>query len=298
MAIPIYIKPQVIKSEVKIPDESKLRLLASNPETIGLANEFINRYKLPYTVELDQDGLGVLKNTLSPGELHLKRFITVDPETEQMKLDAIKIAKTPYEVLIVGDTGTGKEIIAKSMIYNRKGEIKAINCAGIPETLIEAELFGYKRGAFTGADRDKDGLMTSAKDGVMFFDEIGEMPIQMQAKLLRAIQEKRIFKVGSTNEEDINCKMVFATHRDLLEMVEKGTFRKDLYARIATLILTIKPLKDRMCDIEPICQSIHRGKEFYEAHVTELNNGTLDVNLNVRSLQQYITRFDVLGKAK
>jgi len=198
-------------------------------------------------------------------------------------------------VLIFGATGTGKEIIARSMIANRSGAFRAINCAGLPEGLIESILFGHVKGSFTGATGDKRGFIAEAQDGVMFLDEIGEMPMLMQAKLLRTIQEKRITRVGSINEEEINCKFVFASNKDLSKMVEQGTFREDLYARISTLELNIKPLKDRLCDCVPICKSLSGGEKFLEEYETQLKGGVIDLSHNVRSIQRHVIRYSVWG---
>ncbi len=277
------------------PPPSREKLIAilnmDGADSIDLAQRLIDNHKLPYIIELGADLKGRLKDTLSAGELYLQQFITVDPSTLKMKDRARKMAKSKHEVLIVGDTGTGKELIAKSMIGDRKGAIKAINCAGLPRELIESELFGHVAGAFTGANKTKDGLMSAASDGVMFLDEIGELDITVQAKLLRALQEKKIRKVGSLVDEDITCKFVCATHRDLKGMVSRNEFRKDLYARISTLELDILPLVDRMCDIVPITASLPNGKNFLLKHEVSLNMGRLDLSLNVRSLQQHVIRF-------
>jgi transcriptional regulator with PAS, ATPase and Fis domain len=280
------------------PNEKQLRTMLEQEdwqEFMPVVQQFIDKFKLPYEIVIE-DNKPHLRNILSRGQQKLQTFITVDPETKEMKLDALKMSTTPHEVLICGDSGTGKEIIAQAMIADRKGEIKAVNCAGFPETLIESELFGYVKGAFTGADTTRDGLMTAAAGGVMFLDEIGEMPMSVQAKLLRALQEKRIRRVGSNKTEEINCKFVFATNQDLNKMVKEGTFRKDLYARISTLELFINPLSKRKCDINPITESLQNGKAFLEKYGDDLHSGALDLSLNVRSLQQHVIRFNVLGK--
>ncbi len=212
-----------------------------------------------------------------------------------MKDKALKSSKVINEVLIYGPTGTGKEIIAKSQIYNRTGHTRAINCAAMPEQLIEAELFGYVRGAFTGAESNRTGLVIDAAGGVMFLDEVGELPLPMQAKLLRLLQERTIRKVGGKDDEEVTCKFVFATNKDLESLIEKKLFREDLYARISTLALSIKSLSDRKCDIVPICKSLQGGDKFLEAFGEQLENGSLGVPYNVRSLQQYIVRYNVWG---
>ena len=252
----------------------------------------IDQFKLPYFIEDGQ-----LKDTLSPGEVYLRTFITKDVATLQMKEDARLMAKTNYPVLIYGATGTGKEIIAKSMIGERKGEpIKAVNVAALPQELVESELFGSVKGSYTGSTSDKEGLFLSAKNGIMFLDEVGELALHLQAKLLRVLQDNTIRRVGSTKDEEIKCKFVCATHRDLKRMVTDGLFREDLYARISTLELDIKPLKERLCDCVPIAESIPKGKKFLEKYSVDLSNGKLDLSLNVRSIQRHIIRFDTLGR--
>jgi two-component system response regulator PilR (NtrC family) len=279
-----------------IPTEERMRMLLANGMQ-DVVQQLIETHKLQYIIETLPDGKLDLKDALKGAELHLKRFITVDPETIQMKDDVHKLAKCPYEILIWGETGTGKETIARAMIGQREGKTICVNCAGLPETLIESELFGYVKGSFTGAVGDRQGLLAAAKDGVVFLDEIGEMPIAMQSKLLRVIQEKKVRRVGATIDEDISCKIVCASNRRLDEMVSKGTFRQDLYARISTFELHIKPLRDRKCDVIPIIQAMKHGSAFLQAleksgqHWTSLN-----LKHNVRSLQQYVARFEVLGR--
>lgn len=258
--------------------------------------KYIEEFKLPYEVTYDAEtGDAIdLVITLSRGDQFLKQFITATQSCIEMKQCASKIAKTDYEVLIIGETGTGKEIIAKSMIGAREGPIKALNCAGFPDELIESELFGHSKGAFTGADREKIGLMQSAQNGICFLDEVGELKMPVQAKLLRALQDKRIRKVGSNDEIEINCKFVCATNRNIRAMVNEGTFRRDLYARLGTLEIDILPLRERLSDVEPIILSLPGGKKFLEANALS-KVMSMDLSLNVRSLQQYVIRYNVLG---
>jgi len=291
MALPqinTNIKPLTNKVE-KTYTKNELSLMLKNEGMLDVVQGIIDKQSLPYRIED-----GEIKDTLTPGQIALNTFITVDEGTAKMKEDASLMAKSDYEVLITGETGTGKELIAKSMISDRKGRLQAVNCAGFPLELIESELFGHVRGSFTGAMTEKEGLMTAAADGVMFLDEIGELPMVVQAKLLRALQVKQIRKVGSNKDEAISCKFVCATHRNLKKMVDEGTFRKDLFARISTLELDIKPLEQRRCDIVPITESLTGGKAFLEKIGGGIN--TIPVPLNVRSLQQYVIRYNVLGK--
>lgn len=273
-----------------IPSEERLRLMLAN----GLGDvvqQLIITHKLQYIVENNE-----LKDSVTGTALHLKRFITVDPDMLLLKDDIHKMAKASHEVLICGETGTGKETLAKAMIGDRTGKIVSFNCAGLVETLVESELFGYSKGSFTGATGDRQGILAAAKDGVCFLDEIGELPLAAQAKLLRAIQEKQIRRVGSVTDESISCKIVCATHRDLESMVELGTFREDLYARISTLIVRVSPLRDRLCDIIPIIKSLKSGNEFLLALEGKILPGGLNLKYNVRSLQQHVARFETLGR--
>ncbi len=182
----------------------------------------------------------------------LGNLIGSSPEMERIYRILSKVAQTTHPVLILGESGTGKELIARSIHSNGPSASKPflpIDCGSLVPTLIESELFGYVKGAFTGANRNKDGLLASAEGGTVFLDEIGEMPLDLQAKLLRALQEKEIRPVGATHRVPINCRILAATNRDLAVMVEQGRFRKDLYYRLNVVALRIPPLRDRREDI-------------------------------------------------
>ncbi len=154
-------------------------------------------------------------------------------------------------VLIIGETGTGKEKIAEEVhrVSGRPGEFVAVNCATLGEQLIESQLFGHMKGAFTGATTDSPGLFRAAERGTIFLDEIGEMPLELQPKLLRAIQEREVRAVGSTKSERIDVRVVAATHQDLARRAHEGTFRQDLYARLAMWELHVPAVRDRRSDI-------------------------------------------------
>ena len=282
-------------TEQKVSKDRLVLMLKNGTDYVEIVQDLIAKQELPYTVDLSDPLNPTLKDTLCAGELYLNKFITTDSDTVEMKRKAILASRNYHEVLIIGPTGTGKEIIAKSQISDKLGSVKAVNCAGFPETLIESELFGYVKGAFTGADSSREGLIAQAAGGVMFMDEVGELPLTMQAKLLRVIQERSVRRVGGTKDEEITCKFVFATNKDLEAMVQAGTFREDLFARISTLQLNIKSLTDRKCDIVPICKSLQGGEKFLAQYGSQLESGMLKVPYNVRSLQQYITRFNVWG---
>ncbi len=173
-----------------------------------------------------------------------------------LQIDALlerieKVAPTALAVVITGESGTGKELVAKELhrASRRRGPFQAINCAALPANLLESELFGYRKGAFTGATRDKDGLMRAAHDGTLFLDEIGDMPLAAQAKLLRVLQEKEVLPLGATRPVPVNVRVVCATHRDLDALVAEGNFRGDLLARLREVAVHLPPLRDRREDI-------------------------------------------------
>jgi|SRR5688572_17177184 len=167
-----------------------------------------------------------------------------------------KVAAHPSTtVLIQGETGTGKELFARGIHYsgdNAAQPFVAINCAAIPEHLLESELFGHERGAFSGAVASKPGLFEFAAEGTVFLDEIGEMPVSLQAKLLRVLEQKQVRRLGSLKERDVNCRIVAATNRDLQARVTEGTFREDLYYRLSVIRIDLPSLRERPDDIKPL----------------------------------------------
>ncbi len=179
-------------------------------------------------------------------------IVSVSPEMDKVKRLILKIAKSNSTVLIRGESGTGKELIARSMHKNslRTNEpFQAVNCAAINENLLESELFGHEKGSFTGAVAEKKGLFEIANDGTLFLDEIGELDIALQAKLLRALQEREIRRVGGVKEIPVDVRVLAATNRDLLKMTEEKRFREDLYYRLNVLSIEIPPLRERRSDI-------------------------------------------------
>jgi DNA-binding NtrC family response regulator len=173
-------------------------------------------------------------------------------EMEKLYRILSKVAQSTHPVLILGESGTGKELVARTIhAYgpNAQKPFLPVDCGSLVPTLIESELFGYVKGAFTGASRSKDGLLVSAEDGTVFLDEIGELSLDLQAKLLRALQEREVRPVGATHRVQIKARIVAATNRDLAAMVEKGTFRKDLFYRLNVVNLRLPSLRDRREDI-------------------------------------------------
>jgi two-component system response regulator HydG len=174
------------------------------------------------------------------------------PEMEKLYRMIAKAAHSSHPVLILGESGTGKELVARSIHFSgpyRDKPFIPVDCGSLVPTLIESELFGYVKGAFTGAAQSKDGLLTMAEGGTVLLDEIGELPVDLQAKLLRAIQEKEIRPVGSIKRIPINVRILAATNRDLEQAVQQGNFRRDLYFRLNVLSLRIPPLRERRQDI-------------------------------------------------
>jgi DNA-binding NtrC family response regulator len=174
------------------------------------------------------------------------------PEMDKLYRIIAKAAHSTHPVLILGESGTGKELVARSIHYSgpfRDQPFIPVDCGSLVPTLIESELFGYVKGAFTGAVRAKDGLMAAAEGGTVFLDEVGELPVDLQSKLLRALQEKEIRPVGGTRAIPINVRILAATNRDLEAAVQDGTFRRDLYFRLNVLTLRVPPLRERKQDI-------------------------------------------------
>jgi two-component system response regulator GlrR len=182
-------------------------------------------------------------------------FANIVAKSDKMQrvLEAVsRIAKTDSTVYIHGESGTGKELIAKAIHLASPRKDKpfvAINCAAIPETLLESELFGHEKGAFTGAVRSTKGLFTQANEGTLFLDEIGDMPLSIQVKLLRALEERQFYPVGGEKPVQVDVRVVVATKKDLVEEVKKGQFREDLFYRIHVIPIVLPPLKDRIEDI-------------------------------------------------
>ncbi|RUM89564.1 MAG: sigma-54-dependent Fis family transcriptional regulator [Thermodesulfatator sp.] len=168
-----------------------------------------------------------------------------------------RVASSPSSVLITGESGTGKELVARA-IHNlgdrKEYPFVVVNCGGIPETLLESELFGHKKGAFTGADRDKAGLFATANNGTIFLDEIGELPMVLQVKLLRVVQQRSFIPIGGTSPIKVDCRIIAATNRNLEKEVMEGNFREDLYYRLNVIQLRMPPLRERADDIPLLVQ--------------------------------------------
>jgi transcriptional regulator with PAS, ATPase and Fis domain len=172
-------------------------------------------------------------------------------QMDRILAELYRIARAPLNVLLLGASGTGKEVVASELHRSsgRAGRFAAVNCAAIPGNLIESELFGFKRGAFSGADRDKPGLIRAADGGTLLLDEIGDMPLEAQAKLLRVLQAREVLPLGATAPEQVDVRIVGATHRDLGRLQAEGKFREDLFARLNEYTLVLPPLYERKEDV-------------------------------------------------
>jgi len=187
------------------------------------------------------------------------RLLGETPAMRQLRAMIERVARSMAPVAILGESGSGKELVARAIhdaSARRALPFVAVNCGAIPETLMEAEFFGYRKGAFTGADRDRDGFFHAASGGTLFLDEVAELPLAMQVKLLRAIQERRVRKVGATAEEPVDVRILSATHQDLSKLVAAGRFRQDLYYRLNVIELHVPSLRERRDDIPLLAEAI------------------------------------------
>ncbi|MBN1197217.1 MAG: sigma-54-dependent Fis family transcriptional regulator [Candidatus Aminicenantes bacterium] len=182
----------------------------------------------------------------------LSRIVGCSPAIRQLKRRIQRFGRVDFSLLIVGESGTGKELVARAVhdLSRRVSNLfVAINCAALPETLMEAELFGHSRGAFTGATRERRGLIESARGGTLFLDEIGDLSLPLQAKLLRVLQEGEIRRLGENEPRSVDIRLISATHQDLTGMIRRRAFRQDLFYRIQDLQVRVPPLRERLEDI-------------------------------------------------
>ncbi len=209
-----------------------------------------------------------------------------------------KIAKTEVTTLLLGESGTGKEVFARAIhaSSNRsKGPFLAINCASIPENLLESELFGYERGAFTGAHKKTKGKIECTQGGTLFLDEIGDMPLMLQAKMLRFLQERVVEPVGGRTEIDVDVRVVCATNKDVIAMVAEKSFREDLYYRISEMTINIPPLRERDCDVLLLARAfLHQYNKELATNIKGFNEQALNALThypwpgNIRELQNKV----------
>jgi len=242
------------------------------------------------------------------GEFSFGRMVARSKPMQEVFALATKVAPHATTALITGESGTGKELVAQG-IHERSGrgsgKFVAVNCGGLPENLIESELFGYKKGAFTGADKDKQGLFLEADKGTLFLDEIGELPLQLQVKLLRVLQEGEIQPIGAAKPRKIDVRIIAATARDLAQEIKMGLFRQDLYYRLNVVHIHLPPLRERTGDIPFLSEFfLKRYVRRLDSPVTGIAPSTMALLLNhgwpgnVRELENVMERAVVLAEKK
>ncbi len=217
-------------------------------------------------------------------------LIGSSPEIQHVRAQISRLARSMAPVIITGESGSGKELAAREIHRNSARADKpfiAVNCGAIPELLMEAEFFGYRKGAFTGANDDRDGFFQAANGGTLMLDEVADLPLAMQVKLLRAIQERRVRKVGATNEEAVDVRILSATHQNLADCVTNGKFRQDLYYRLNVIELVLPPLRERRDDVEELARAI----------LTKLANSSYPIELNQKALEA-LKAYDFPGNVR
>ena len=225
------------------------------------------------------------------------RMIGSSPAMAALRAQIARLARSMAPISITGESGSGKELAAREIHAQSSRAAKpfiAVNCGAIPETLMEAEFFGYRKGAFTGASDERDGFFQAANGGTLMLDEVADLPLAMQVKLLRAIQERRVRKIGATVEEPVDVRIISATHQDLARCVETGKFRQDLFYRLNVIELGLPPLRERLDDLAPLVNGILQ--RLAGAGQATLGAGVLDALRaysfpgNVRELENVLER--------
>ncbi len=273
-----YITKPFNREELRLTLDKALRMRRLEKENVELRAEVTDRY----------------------------RFESIVGASEKLRdlLDmAGRVAPSDASILITGETGTGKELLAKGIHHNSlraNGSFVAVNCAAIPEHLIESELFGHVRGAFTGAVKDKEGKFELADSGTLFLDEIGDLRVDLQAKILRALQERQVDRVGGSRPVPVDVRLVAATNKDIERAVKEGVFREDLYYRLSVITLHMPPLRERRDDIPILVQ--HFLRKFNKDADVRIEPQALAVLMsygwpgNVRELENIIERASVLRR--
>lgn len=327
----------IILSDFKMPDKTGLEVLEEvkkiNPEisfviitAYGTVENAVKAMRLgafdyiSKPVDLDElellieriienknlkSEIQILKNQLQE-KFKIDSFISQSPKMEEVLSIASRAADSKATVLIIGESGTGKEVLAKSIHYassRKNNSFIAVNIPALPETLLESELFGHEKGAFTGAEKSKKGRFELADGGTIFLDEIGDIPLNLQVKLLRVLQEHKIERLGSTESLDIDVRIIAATHQNLEQKIKDGSFREDLYYRLNIVSLHIPPLRERREDIMPLIE--HFVKKYCEENQKKdltLSKEAIDLLIkynfpgNVRELENIIERAVVLSR--
>jgi len=287
---------RIFSSEIDLKEDIRvLNIIAT------LIAQYLKLYQLFNKEKTEKEKLTLeLKKRYS-----LQNLIGISDKMQEVFKTVLKAARTRATILLIGESGTGKELIAKAIHYESdrsKGPFIAINCAAIPENLLEAELFGYEKGAFTGALISKPGKFELANGGTIFLDEIGDLPLSLQAKLLRVIQDKTFERIGGTKPIKVDIRIIAATNKDLEKMVKNGSFREDLYFRLNVIPIFLPPLRERKEDIPLLID--HFLKKFnkeYKKNIT-INKSAMEKLINyswpgnVRELENTIERLVILAE--
>lgn len=270
-----------------------------DPEILSL---IVNRAFHLHQLETENRALVAAKHRTSP----LAGIIASSPQMLKVSRTVEKVAPTDITVLLLGESGTGKELVARALhaLSNRATErFIALNCAAIPETLLESELFGYEKGAFTGANKQVRGKIEHAEGGTLFLDEVGDLPMSLQAKLLRFLQERVIDRIGGREEIAVDVRVICATHQDIIALVRAGRFREDLYYRVSELTITIPPLRERSGDIPLVARALldkycaqhnKTQRDFSQGAVSAMEQYTWPGN--IRELENRISRAVVMNE--
>ncbi len=266
-------------------------------------NQIVTRAYHVYELEDENRRLAMQKV-----DVPMEGMITSSPQMQTVCQRVEKVAPSDATVLLLGDSGTGKEVCARALHGKNPhitGRFVAINCAAIPENLLESELFGYEKGAFTGATKSTPGKIEYAEGGTLFLDEMGELPMPLQAKLLRFLQERVVERIGGREEIPVNVRVICATHQNLEDKITKGEFREDLYYRINEIPINIPPLKDREGDVVLLAKSFldqmnkDQGKKLKGFTKTAIN--AIEAHSwpgNVRELKNRIKRAVIMADGK
>jgi transcriptional regulator with GAF, ATPase, and Fis domain len=231
-------------------------------------------------------------------------FATLDPNLERQLERLARVAPSRLSILLLGETGTGKEVLARALhaLSHRPGPFVAVNCGAIPQNLVESQLFGHVRGAFSGALRDEPGLVRSAQGGTLLLDEIGDLPAISQVALLRVLQEGEVQPVGSTHTLKIDVRIIAATHMPLEDLIERGAFRRDLFARLAGYTFALAPLRERLVDLGLLIAALRASGKLDQRPELRIQNDAAralvryDWPMNVRELEQCLHAACVLAK--
>lgn len=327
----------VVLTDYKMPDKNGMELLKeikqNNPETVvivmtafGTIENAVEAMRLgaydylTKPIELDELDL-LLQRIIERQQLISENRLMRQQLTEKYQFSGIiakskkmedviniaaRVAQSKASVLIVGESGTGKELIAKTIHYASQRSAKpfiAVNCAALNENLLESELFGHEKGAFTGADKQRQGRFELANGGTMFLDEIGDLPLSTQIKLLRVLQEHTIERVGGSQQIEVDVRVVAATNRDLGQLIKEGKFREDLFYRLNVVTIEIPPLRERKEDIIPLLEYyVDKFSKETEKKINGFSKEAVDILSrynypgNVRELENIIHRAVVLSR--